>query len=109
MLRDAKARVGDLWPRRHKCFAEANRVGRDDISDISAETEAAAGRWWHTPLILALQRRRQAGLCEFEVSLVYRVNFKTAQRQQKTRSLELGGFSWPLSCVLCAGAAICPV
>ena len=29
-------------------------------------------RWWHTPLIPALGRLRQADLCEFETSLVFK-------------------------------------
>ena len=29
-----------------------------------------AGQWWHTPLIPALGKHRQADLCEFEASLV---------------------------------------
>ena len=33
-----------------------------------------AGRRWYTPLIIALRRQRQAGLCEFKASLVYRVS-----------------------------------
>ena len=31
------------------------------------------------PLIIALKRQRQAGFIEFEASLVYKVNFKTAR------------------------------
>jgi hypothetical protein len=31
--------------------------------------------WWCTPLIPALKRQRQAGVCEFEVSLVYTAKF----------------------------------
>ncbi|CAO2623499.1 hypothetical protein LEMLEM_LOCUS17960 [Lemmus lemmus] len=29
-------------------------------------------QWWRTPLTPALGRQRQADLCEFEASLVYR-------------------------------------
>ena len=37
----------------------------------------SAGQWWHTPLVTALGRQRQANLCEFVASLVYRVNSRT--------------------------------
>ncbi|XP_040609944.1 dol-P-Man:Man(7)GlcNAc(2)-PP-Dol alpha-1,6-mannosyltransferase isoform X2 [Mesocricetus auratus] len=41
------------------------------------------GGFWHTPLIPALGRQRQADLCEFEGSLVYGVSSKTAKATQR--------------------------
>ncbi|CAO2578912.1 40S ribosomal protein S15a, partial [Lemmus lemmus] len=38
-----------------------------DIRDVKL-----AGQWWLTPLLPALGRQRQADLCEFEASLVYK-------------------------------------
>ena len=35
--------------------------------------------WWCMPLILALRRQRQVGLCEFKASLVYRVSSRKAR------------------------------
>jgi hypothetical protein len=35
--------------------------------------------WYNTPLILTLGKKRQADLCEFKASLVYRVSSKIAR------------------------------
>ena len=40
------------------------------------------------PLIPALRRQRQVNLCEFEVSLVYRVSSRTAKAVTEKPSLE---------------------
>ena len=39
------------------------------------------------PLIQALRRQRQAYLCEFKVSLVYKVSFKTARAVTQRNSV----------------------
>jgi hypothetical protein len=39
--------------------------------------------WWYVPLILALGSHRQMDLCEFKVSLLYRVSSKTAKTTQR--------------------------
>ena len=41
-----------------------------------------AGLWGCTPLIPALGRQRQADLCEFEASLVYRESSRTARAEK---------------------------
>ena len=38
---------------------------------------------WHIPLVLALRRQRQADLCEFKASLVYRESSRTARATQR--------------------------
>jgi hypothetical protein len=41
-----------------------------------------SGQWWRTPLIPALRMQRQADLCEFKVSLVYRSSSRTVMATQ---------------------------
>jgi hypothetical protein len=47
-------------------------------SGISKEFLSRSG-WWHMALIPALLQQRQADLCEFEASLIYRVSFRTVK------------------------------
>jgi hypothetical protein len=42
--------------------------------------------WWHTPFIPALERQRPRYLCEFETSLVYRNNSRTARIHKESLS-----------------------
>jgi hypothetical protein len=39
--------------------------------------------WWCTPLIPALRRQKQADLCEFKASMVYRVSSWTDRATQR--------------------------
>ena len=36
------------------------------------KSSIGARKWWHTPLIPTLGRQKQANLCEFKASLVYK-------------------------------------
>jgi hypothetical protein len=47
------------------------------------KTRLLAGQWWSMPLILALGKQRQADICEFETSLLYRVSFRMARATQR--------------------------
>jgi hypothetical protein len=48
--------------------------------EIKTETSQA---WWHITLFPALGRQRQADVCEFKASLVYRVISRTARATQR--------------------------
>jgi hypothetical protein len=45
------------------------------------------------PLILTLGSQRQVNLCEFSVSLIYRVNFRTARATQRNKKEVLSGYT----------------
>lgn len=42
-----------------------------------------AAVWWYMPLIKALGKQREAYLCEFKASLIYRGNSRTASATHK--------------------------
>ena len=56
-----------------------------------------ARQWWYLLLILPLGRQKQADLCEFKTSLVYRVCSRTAkatQRNTVSKKKKKKGASW---------------
>lgn len=51
--------------------------------------------WWLVPLIPASGRWRQADLCEYEASLVYKVSTRRARATQRNPgSKKKGGGGW---------------
>jgi hypothetical protein len=53
------------------------------VDQASLEFRDLSRAWWRTPLIPALGRQKQARISEFEASLVYRVNSRTARTIQR--------------------------
>ena len=49
------------------------------VSTHTRKNIKTTSQWWCTPLTPALGRQRQADLCEFKVSLVYRGSSRTAK------------------------------
>ena len=49
------------------------------VEDHALNILKIAGLWWRMPLIPALERQKQADLCEFKSSLIYKVSSRTAR------------------------------
>jgi hypothetical protein len=58
-------------------------VERPCLNKQAKQEGILAGRWWRTPLILALGRQRGRQISEFEASLFYKVSSRTARDTQR--------------------------
>jgi hypothetical protein len=80
----SKGQLSSFWcPEACTRNAFLSSLGRSQLGFSSKVKETGrAGQWWHTPLIPALGRQKQA-VYELEASLVYRVSSRTARATQR--------------------------
>ena len=64
------------WSTRASSRTGSKATEKPCLEKQKQRSKKCTGQWWCTPLIPALRRQRQADLCEFEASLVYKSQFQ---------------------------------